>query len=58
MNNRAISRITNEHFTEGREYECTCAYVRYSDPVVDVLDNNNEPVVVEINNADFQFIFN
>lgn len=29
MNNKAICRKTDEHFTEGKEYECTAAYARY-----------------------------
>ena len=58
MNNKAICRITDEHFTEGKEYECTAAYVRYESAVVDILDNKKELISVEINDADFQFIFN
>ena len=57
MNNKAICRKTDEHFTEGKEYECTAAYARYESAVVDILDNNKELITVEINDADFQFIF-
>ena len=49
MNNKAICRKTDEHFTEGKEYECT---------VVDILDNNKELITCEINDKDFQFVFN
>lgn len=58
MSNKAISRKTDEHFTNGKEYECTCAYVKFESAVVDILDNNNELVTVEINDKDFQFVFN
>lgn len=58
MNNKAICRKTDEHFTEGKEYECTSAYVRYGSAVVYILDNNKELITVEINDEDFQFIFN
>lgn len=58
MNNKAICRKTDEHFTEGKEYECTPAYARYESAVVDIFDNNKELITVEINDEDFQFIFN
>ena len=54
-NNKAICRKTDDHFTEGKEYECTSAY---ASAVVDILDNNKELITVEINDKDFQFIFN
>ena len=57
-NNKAICRKTDEHFTEGKEYECTSAYAKCASAVVDILDNNKEFVTVEINDKDFQFIFN
>ena len=58
MNNKAICRKTDEHFTEGKEYECTAAYSRYESAVVDILDNNKELITCEINDKDFQFVFN
>ena len=58
MNNKAICRKTDEHFTKGNEYECTSAYAKYESAVVDIIDNNEEFVTVEINDKDFQFIFN
>lgn len=58
MNNKAICRKTDEHFTKGKEYKCTPAYVRYESAVVNILDNNKELVTVEINDKDFQFVFN
>lgn len=58
MNNKAICRKTDDHFTKGKKYECTAAYVKYESAVVDILDNNKELISVEINDADFQFIFN
>jgi hypothetical protein len=57
-NNKAICRKTDDHFTEGKEYECTSAYAKYESAVVDILDNNKELITVEINDKDFQFIFN
>ena len=58
MNNKAICRKTDDHFTKGKKYECTAADVKYESAVVDILDNNKELISVEINDADFQFIFN
>ena len=58
MNNKAICRKTDEHFTKGKEYECTSSYAKYESAVVDIIDNNEEFVTVEINDKDFQFIFN
>ena len=58
MNNKAICKKTDKHFTEGKEYECTGAYSRYESAVVDILDDNKELITVEINDKDFQFIFN
>lgn len=57
-NNKAICRKNDEDFTEGKEYECTGAYSRYESAVVDILDDNKELITVEINDKDFQFIFN
>lgn len=57
-NNKAICKKSDEHFTEGKEYECTGAYSRYESAVVDVLDDDKELITVEINDKDFQFIFN
>ena len=57
-NNKAICRKNDEHITEGKEYECTGAYSRYESAVVDILDDNKELITVEINDKDFQFIFN
>lgn len=57
-NNKAICRETDDHFTEGNEYECTQVYAKYESTVVNILDNNKELVTVEINNKNFQFIFN
>ena len=58
MNNKAICRKTDEHFTEGKEYECTAAYARYESAVVDILVNNIVQITVEINDAVFQLYFN
>ena len=44
MNNKAICRKTDEHFTEGKEYECTAAYSRYESAVVDILDDGETTV--------------
>ena len=57
-NNKAICRKSDEHFTERKEYECTGAYSRCGSAVVDVLDDKNEFVTMDINDRDFQFIFN
>lgn len=56
--NKVICKKENYHFTKGKEYECTPAYAKYGSAVVDILDNNKEFITVEINDKDFQFIFN
>ena len=58
MNIKAICRKTDEHFTKGKEYECTSGCAKYERKAVDIIDNNEEFVTVEINDKDFQFIFN
>lgn len=58
MNNKAICKKTDEHFTKGKEYECTQAYSKFESAVVNILDDHNELISVEINDKDFQFIFN
>ena len=58
MNNKDICRKTDEHFTKGKEYECTKVYVRYETPMVDIMDDNGELIQVDINDKDFQFILN
>ena len=57
-NNKAICRKTDDHFTEGKEYECTSAYAKYESAVVDILDNNKELVTVGLYVRDFQIFFN
>lgn len=58
MSNRAICRKTDEHFTEGKEYECTVAYTRCESAVVQILDDKNELVTVEINDDFFSLEVN
>lgn len=58
MNNKAICRKADEHFTEGKEYECIAAYTKYESAVVDVLDNSKELIAVETNDKNFQFVIN
>ena len=48
---------TNTFTGNGTEYKCGNAYAKFESAVVDVVDNNGEPVVVDINDPDFIFIF-
>ena len=56
--NKAISWKKDEHFSgEGKEYSCTNAYVKYESAMVGVTDDNGEVVEVDMNDSDFDFIF-
>lgn len=58
--NKAIclKKENDTHFTgSGTEYQCGNAYAKFESAVVDVIDNNGDPVVVDINDSDFIFIF-
>lgn len=59
MNKAICLKKENDiHFTgNGTEYKCGKAYAKYESAVVDVIDNNGNPVVVDINDSDFIFIF-
>lgn len=58
MNNKAVAWRTDEHFTNGKEYECTNAFARMETACVEVLDNEGKPIIVDINDSDFDFVFN
>ena len=56
--NKAISWKKDEHFSgEGKEYSCTDAYAKYETAMVGVTDDNGEVIEVDINDNDFDFIF-
>lgn len=56
--NKAISWKKDEHFSgEGKEYLCTDAYAKFETAMVGVTDDNGEAVEVDINDKDFDFIF-
>lgn len=55
--NKIISYISDEHFTKGKEYKCTDAYVQCENAMVKVADDHNNIVSIEINNSDFDFFF-
>lgn len=55
--NKAISYISNEHFTKGKEYMCTDAFVQCESAMVKVADDHNNIVSIEISNPNFDFIF-
>lgn len=56
--NKAISWKNDEHFSgEGKEYSCTDAYAKYETAMVGVTDDNGEVIEVDINDNDFDFIF-
>lgn len=58
--NKAIcwKKVSDKHFTgNGTEYQCGNAYAKFETAMVDVIDNNGEPVAVDINDSDFVFIF-
>lgn len=56
--NKAISRNKDEHFSgEGKEYICTDAYAKYETAMVGITDDNGEVIEVDINDNDFDFVF-
>lgn len=55
--NKAISWKTDEHFSEGNEYLCSDAYARYETAMVSMTDDNGEIIEVDINDKDFDFVF-
>lgn len=55
--NKAICWKTDEHFTKGKEYSCSKAYAKYETAMVSVTDNNGNAIEVDINDTDFDFIF-
>lgn len=56
--NKVISWTKDEHFSgEGKEYACTDAYVKYETAMVGVTDDNGEVIEVDINDSDFDFVF-
>ena len=56
--NKAISLKKDEHFSgEGKEYSCADAYVKYETAMVGVTDDNGEVIEVDINDNDFDFVF-
>lgn len=56
--NKATSWKKDEHFSgKGKEYSCTDAYAKYETAMVGVTDNNGEIVEVDINDNDFDFVF-
>lgn len=52
--NKAISWKTDEHFTDGKEYECSCTY----NNMIEVLDNNGKLIQVGLEDPDFTFMLN
>lgn len=54
MSNKAIAWKTDEHFTNGKIYICGTL----DGNMIQVFDNNNEPVWVGIDDTDFTFILN
>lgn len=52
--NKVISWKTDEHFTDGKEYECSYIY----NNMVDVLGNDGKLIHVGIEDTDFTFLFN
>lgn len=56
--NKAICRKSNERFAKGKTYNCSKAYARLQSGHVDIIDDNEEGVSVDINNPDFEFVFN
>lgn len=56
--NKAICRKTDEYFTEGKIYNCSKAYAKFETAVVEIIGDNDEKVTVDINDHDFEFVFN
>lgn len=56
--NKAISWKKDEHFSGGgKEYSCTDAFAKYESAMDGVTDDNGEVIEVDINDSDFDFIF-
>lgn len=55
--NKVICYKTNDHFTKGKEYNCTDAYAKFENVMVDVVDDQGNITSLDINNLDFDFIF-
>lgn len=56
--NKAICRKTDEHFTQGKIYNCSKAYIKFETAVVEIIGDNDEKATVDINDHDFEFVFN
>lgn len=52
--NKALSWKTDEHFTEGKRYDCGTL----DGNMIEVFDENNEKILVGIDDEDFTFMFN
>lgn len=57
MNNIAISRRTDQYFTNGKEYECTPAYAKFETACVNVLCDTGDMICIDINDPDFEISF-
>lgn len=56
--NKAVSWKKDKHFSgEGKEYICTDAYAKYETAMVGVIDDNGKVIEVDINDNDFDFVF-
>ena len=56
--NKAISWKKDEHFSgNGKEYECSNAYAKFESAVVSITGDKGEVVEVDINDKDFDFVF-
>lgn len=56
--NKAICRKSDEYFTKGKIYNCSKAYAKFETAVVEAVGDNGESATVDINDPDFEFIFN
>ena len=54
--NTATSKVSNDLFTEGKNYECTEVFVSDNVPVVDVMCDTGDMVTVSINDENFSFV--
>lgn len=52
LNNQVIAWNSDEHFTEGKRYECT----NPNHNMVDVIDDHGKTVTIELEDKDFTFI--
>lgn len=52
--NKAIAWKTDEHFTDGKEYECSCTY----NNMIEIVDDSGELIQVGLDDPGFTIMLN